>query len=613
MKKIFSGFILIVLSFTLTALKAHGDFRESNYDIDQVDFFDEDLLDNDLYGKGGCGCQKPPKFQCPPKHEHKPEHKHKQEIDYIIVGLGTAGAVVARELSNDFKTKVLVLEAGTNLTDDPFVLAPNVFVDDIENTITFNPLYAETFAVPVFFPGQSVVYSMGRMWGGSSAHNYLLAVRGTPPIYNFWASFSGEKAWSYHRLLRLMKRLEHYTPDGTIPNPRQRGFNGPLFITQSPPVEGNTVADAISSATFTPFVSDYNDPREGFVGVSANQMYVTPLPDSQRSFSVSAFLPVGTIINSRGKGLHGRKLEILSSAHVDRIIFNEEGRAIGVEYFQFNDPSKVKRVFAKKEIILCAGSVISPAILERSGIGDPDILEFLGIPVLVDNPNVGANLINQYGPQALISASAGDAAISAFIDMFPFMPNDGTRRVQIAVANEGPVTGLLGFLLEPNSRGTTHIVSRDPFIQPFIDLNMFSDGPFFIVGTDAYLAVSFLKLVQDIAADAGGVVITPDPTVYAGGDSALFSYAQSPDGIVPEDHIVGTARMSSSSSTGVVNGKLQVFGPRDKPLNVRVVDNSISPQTEDGNTAYQAYLIGLQGSKFIREGDREREKERESM
>lgn len=524
------------------------------------------------------------------KKSNKPKVK---KVDYIIVGNGTAGAVLARKLSDNFKNKVYVLEAGINRTTDPIVTNPNPF--SVQNIITYDPKYSISYPVVLFTPREVITYTEGRMWGGSSAHNYVTAVRGTPNIYDYWAQVSGNPLWSYNSLLPHMINMETYTPNGTIANLNERGATGPLFITQAPNVSTNPIALAISHATNTPIVSDYNDPTQGILGISATQQYITPGSNSQRSFSIPAFLPVGEIINKKGKGIDGRHLHIISDAYVNRIIFKGK-KAIGVEYILNNDSNEVIRVYARKKIILSAGAINSPAILQRSGIGDSSILEPLGIPVLVNNPNVGANLVTQYGVEGIIATGGGDANIASFINLAPYMPNTDTRRVQISLAGLGPTrTGLLNFILLPKSRGTVQIVDQNPLIQPLVNLNLFSDGPVTTQGTDAYVAVSIYKMVRDVANQLNVAVLYPPPADYAS-DATLLADAKTLASLVVENHISGTAQMSLTPDLGVVNGDLEVFGVK----NLMIADNSVVPLIEDGNTAYQAYLIGLTAAKIIK-------------
>lgn len=523
-------------------------------------------------------------------------NKRIKEYDYIIIGDGTAGAVLAKNLSDNHKNTVLVLEWGQNRTKDPVVLSPDVF--QFSNLLTYDPRYAVNNIVPVRFPShpqeQHFIYSDGRMWGGSSAHNGLFAVRGTPKIYNEWAFITGNPRWTYDNLLQTMKNLESYHPDDTLPNLNQRGLSGPVHITQSPPLDQSNPFDlALSNGTDAPFISDYNDPDEGNVGFSAHQQYITPGPNSVRSFSANAFQPIGVVVNNRGHGLNGRKLLIKSNALVSRVLF-DDNKAIGVEYWFDGNKQKVRQVFAKKKIILCAGSIFTTAILERSGIGDKKRLQNLGIDVVVHNKNVGEHLINHYGPSALIEGTtSGVPFLHGYIDAEPFMPNDGDRRLQVIGLNiPGGLVSISGTIMQSKSRGSVHIVSKNPTIYPIVDLNMFSDGSVSTPGTDAYLAVSYYKIMKNIY---GPLVISPPGAVYAGGDDALLAFAQDLSHLSVTYHIVGTNRMGTSVHNGVVDGDLHVIGVK----HLMIADASVEPQIEDGNTAWSAYVIGQTASDII--------------
>ena len=216
---------------------------------------------------------------------------------------------------------------------------------------------------------------------------------------------------------------------------------------------------ALNAATGTPFVADINDPTQGLLGISAFQAFATaasPCNLGVRSFSSREFLDsVIKITPTGGVGKGNRLLRIESNAYVNNIIFDGK-KAIGVRFFYSNQPNKALKAYGKK-IILCAGSVNTPAILQRSGIGDPAVLEPLAIKVRINNPNVRANLVNQYGGGAIAFLPGGTSAtpfFQAFMNasttpplVSPFnYPNDMTRRIQIDAFQVAQCHSVIPFL-----------------------------------------------------------------------------------------------------------------------------------------------------------------------
>lgn len=562
--------------------------------------------------------------------------------DYIIVGNGTAGAALAAKLSDPvngaYVNSVLVLEVGINRDNDPAVLGSNIF-DTIP--LTWDPKYSRTTVAYTYDPEGAVApYTDGQLWGGSSAHNGLQAYRGTA-AYDQWATISGNPEWSYNNLLQnVFLPMEHYTPNGTVADPAQRGLTGPLFITQEPPLDSDAFMQAVRFGTVptTPFVSDLNNPSLGVVGVGAGQDYVTPPflgANSIRSFSSNSYLtgipaintggaPIPAIVDADGNGLNGRKLKITSNAVVSRVLFNGT-TAIGVEYILSDDRETVIQVYARKEVILSAGTIATAAILQRSGIGDAALLNSLGIPVVFANSNVGQHVLNHYGPAAVFTG--GDPEVStiplprfgfAFVDLAPAM-SPGVRRYQILISNgtlffnagiaqalEIPPTGvtLSAVDVTPHSEGSVTIASADPFVSPRVDFNFYSDGLFTTPGTDAYKAVQFyrtyVKNVETaLQADfPGAVVAYPTPAMYADNTNAQL-FAAALNTFLVTYHAVGSARMSLTPATGVVDGNLRVHGVK----NLRCADNSVVPVIEEGNTAYEAFVIGLELARIIRAGN----------
>lgn len=410
-----------------------------------------------------------------------------------------------------------------------------------------------------------------------------------------------------------MKPMEHYTPDGTPINLAQRGVSGPLFITQEPPINNDPFIMAVQRGLSTstgfptnaPFVSDLNDPSLGDVGIGSNQDWVTPYwntAQSIRSFAGNAFLTgtpsegIPAIVDDEGFGLDGRKLRIVSNAQVYRIDFDSHNVARCVEFILTSDDcTEVRTAKVNKKVILSAGTIADAAILQRSGVGDSNLLSSLDIPVVYDNPNVGANVQNHYGPQAIIIGPTQPLLLnplqigSGFIDLGLFPA--GVRRYQLFIL--GIPGGVLigGINLVPKSLGTIKIVSKDPFFDPLINFNQYSDGGPSTPFSDAALAVQFLGVdVPAIVAQTGGTIVNYNPF---GTPAELFAAAVSNN--ILTYHASGSARMASSPSEGVIDSNLHVFGVKK----VMVASSSSAPFIEDGNTAYQSFVIGLEAAAIL--------------
>jgi choline dehydrogenase len=572
----------------------------------------------------------------------KPFKGNQKCFDYIIVGFGSAGAILARKLSDDFNVSVLVLEAGENNVLDPVTLSPTPFIFD--TTLVYAPNFAATY--PILTPaGGAIIYSEGREWGGSAAHNDMQAVRGVPADYNQWGIDSNNPQWLYPNVLPLMKALETYTPDDTIANYTQRGCCGPIGITQNPPIEDDELAIAMAEVTGSPFTSDYNDALLSNVSTNAVQSFVTAGEDARRSFSAYDFTTIGEIIDEKGRGLDGRQLRVRGNAVVSKILFGSgncvEPKAVGVEYI-YNNPDRsmtqVRRVYARNEVILAAGAINTPKILMLSGIGDAHMLQDLGIDVVVDNPNVGAHLQNQYGAiatlaeaeemrhvlhgsldvfihnkphvhanlknqynaltsllEAKITRHIPGGQLLSFIDERPYMPADEVRRMQIIGVDTEEAKILAGFILKPHSVGAVTITSKDPLIPAQVNMDMYSDGTFEDVGSDAYLTVSFFKIAQAIAQASGHVMTYPTAEQYEEGDAALFAAGLNPSSLAITYHNVGTTRMGTDVTNSVVDGNLHVHGVR----NLMIADIGVESTIVSGNTCYSAYIIALVAAQIL--------------
>lgn len=528
--------------------------------------------------------------------------------DYIVVGVGAAGAILARKLS-DRNESVLALDLGEFRYDDPIILSPNIgaVIEGVPviTSLSFDPRYAKIYPIPIGGT-DALTYSEGQgSIGGGAAHNFLAAVRGTPSIYDAWAAASGDPRWIYNNLLPKMKALEHFYPNvATPPDPSQRGFTGPISITQAPPFTSLYLTTTLPAASNSITSLDYNNPNQGITVVSTPQSLVTPGPNSRRSYSALEFLPMtgpGAVIDAEGNGLNGRRLKVQASARVIKINFDDRHKAVSVDYILTKDNcTEIRTAYLNNtgKLVLSAGAIQTPNLLLHSGVGPQHELSTLGIPVVLNSPNVGKNFQTHFGASALIAGNTGTGF--AFIDgngpsvSPPFLLPEGVRRLQIISQGFGAVSSSLAFLLNPFTRGSVNLVSADPLIDPEIVFPLYDPATgqdqFATPGTDANLIVRYLKIILDAATDAGLVVLQPSPAVYAGGDAALFAYARDLTNAVIAIHGAGTARMGTDISNSVVDGRLKVHGLR----NVYIGDASVQPLLPDGNTNLSVYYTALE-------------------
>jgi len=533
--------------------------------------------------------------------------ENQRYYDYIVVGVGSAGSILARKLS-DRHESVLALDIGEFRYDDPVINAGTAQLFTNYNTLFFDPRYATVYPAPTGGLGQALPYSEGGgTIGGGGAHNFMAAVRGTPPIYDSWAAATGDPRWLYDSLLPKMKAVEHFLPNGIPPDPTQRGFKGRIFIAQDPPLSTapRTFYANMASVTGSTPSPDYNNPNFGINGLvlSASQGFETSTgPTGQRSYSAKEFLPMSgpdAVIDMNGNGLHGRDLKVQQNARALRFGI-EDGRAISVDYvLTKGNYDEVVTACLKEEgkLIIANGSVQTPHLLIQSGVGPRATLDSLNIPVKVDSPQVGQNLINQWGALPLICTGSTQVQEGeVFVNGSPFTTGYNDRRIQFIVAGTAPSTvpGCNGnillvatFLLEPNSRGTIDVVSNNPLLDPALNLNMYSDGSFATNGTDANLIVSALKILNATATASGFTMFNPPPATFLAGDAALFAWATDLSNWIIESHITGTARMGMTIADSVVDGRLKVHGLD----NVYLGSNAAPPTIVNGNVNFQAYYL----------------------
>ncbi|MFB9328697.1 GMC family oxidoreductase [Paenibacillus aurantiacus] len=535
-----------------------------------------------------------------------PTEKVKKLIyDYIVVGTGPAGAVMAKTLSDDKKTSVLVLEAGERKDRDR-PIRDSTFAPELEESF-FPQYFWQGEGVPqIGVDDRSFEWTTGRLAGGGSSINGEQYVRPTADVLSQWERLLGP-VWSPEQALRHFKRLEHY--NGETTNKNAHGYHGPIDIRQAPSqptrMAGKLVS-AIEKATGFNEILDYNDPKTPLGPFTRWQLYQQP---SGRRVSSSTALLSSGIATPNGFGVNGRQLRIFFKTTVLRILFNGQ-QAIGIEFLK---EGKYQRAYANKKVILSAG-INSPQILMLSGIGPAQQLNEAGIPVIVDNPNVGNRLKNHTLNFATFSTNPNDPPLpagdpSALYTGGAFLPdptpgsNHNRRAVQlIGIGGQDTLTIAILYL-KPKSRGDIRIQSNDPLQIVLADEAFLSD-PRDLETLKSIYRTYIIQIAAELEAiDPAYRLLSPTVDVI-NDDEQLERFIQ--ETFDHNHHQQSFLRMAPRRKGGVVNSRGEVHGVKG----LVVADASLVPYTVDGNTSAAAYLIGftiaqqLLGNKLSTRRDR---------
>jgi len=522
--------------------------------------------------------------------------------DYIIVGAGSAGCVLANRLSEDPSNRVCLIEAGPR-DWHPLIRIPLAITRLMHHKVLnwrFNTeKQANANNRPIYIP-------RGRAIGGSSSINGMVYMRGHRLDYDDWAK-AGNEGWSYGEVLPYFLRAENNEEWGDTPYHRK---GGPLTVTncQSYTPLGEILFEAAQSLQM-PLTPDFNAAQqEGF-----GKRQVT-VKDGERESAATAYLhPVK----------HRPNLTVLTGCLVDKVII-EDRKATGVEIV---GASGRRRLAARKEVIVSAGTIASPALLLRSGIGPGAELKRHGIDVVVDRPGVGRNL-QDHLITSVQHKTDSRVPYGITIDKLPWV---ALQVIQYALFRKGMLTnpmlhvggfvrtaptldrpdiqflllpayrspagtngighgyGLSIMVLRPKSRGAVTIRSADPSASPVIDPHFLEDAQ------DMELLLNGVKLGRRIlATPAWDSVRGPEtrPGPEAATDDALRAYIR--NSCSTAFHPVGTCKMGTDDMA-VVDPRLQVHGMSG----LRVVDASIMPSLIGGNTAAPAVMIGEKASDMI--------------
>lgn len=536
-----------------------------------------------------------PLLQASSSHQHYHENRSSARADYIVVGVGTAGAVVAKKLTDNREISVIALHSGKNLTDDPLIKFSEFSAVTVgAGLFPEPPLYEGGSTTPqVNADNRLLNWLLALPLGGASSINAGAYCRGTDQLYVQWEQIAGPK-WSVSRLTRIYKELEKY--NGETNNPAARGFHGPLNIFQVPnPTQvSQTFTQAIIDATGLPFVLDYNDPLTP-IGVSSQLQYTLKgRKGALRVSSATAFLN-DKVMTPDGFGVDGRKLRVFFESPALRTIWKGK-KAVGVKYLS---NGKECKAYAKKGVIVCAGLRSSPFLL-HSGIGPSSLLRSLKIHVVYNNPNVGQGLADQPGIRTIFTSDPLDtplhppAGLFSQISWLPAPCGDANvRALRLATLNPIPgITLALFDLNQPLSRGSVSINSKDPLSPPVVDLGIFTNSADLTLLQQGFQV--YIKAINQAlqAIDPLYQLIYPDPAVL---DNLALLTAFIKENIASNEHFQSHCRMASLDQGGVVDSSGQVYGVK----NLFVADDSVAPLVMDGSPMASAYLIGANIAEML--------------
>ena len=532
-------------------------------------------------------------------------------FDYVIVGAGAAGAILAARLSEDGKTTVCLLEAGPP-DWHPWLHMPAGYIKAV-----FNPTYAWQFSSepnPLTL-NRRIPLPQGKTLGGSTSINGLVYNRGQREDFDGWAAL-GNPGWGYAAVLPYFKRNESYTT-GDV---RLRGRDGPQTVSDIEwmhPICESFLQGA--QRLGMPRNPDYNGESQAGVGY-----FQRSIDGRWRISTARAYL---------WPARKGANLSVRTNAHATRIVFDGQ-RAVGVRYAKGASLATARVVTARREVIVCAGALNTPKLLQLSGVGPVALLQSLGVPVVRDLPGVGANLSDHFSVRIVMGVKdtttinelsrmprlvgqvarwvLGKPSILALSpSLVHWFWNSTPKRAGLDRPDlQGVFTpasyreGYVGMLdtypgmtcgvwpHRPESRGTVQARSADVFADPLVQPNYLSDE------RDRATLLGGMRIARQL-------LNTPELAPIATKESLPGPQVQSDDEMldfarrygVSSYHVNGTAKMGPASDPmAVVDAELRVHGL----TGLRVVDASVMPTIPSANTCAATMMIAEKAADMIR-------------
>lgn len=513
------------------------------------------------------------------------ESSTKDEYDYIVVGVGAAGSVVAGELSKT-GADVLAIESGP--TDDgPTISNTSIWFYNVGSPLD----WALPIAPSPQTNNRKFNIALGHVVGGGSSINAMVWSRGMTRDYDAWANF-GADGWAFKDVLPTFKAQEDWEGGAN----EWRGVGGPIHIRRprDPHPTARAVLEAAEQMGF-PILDDMNGPMRdggGYLNMNISR-------DGKRVSASHAFLH---------PNLHRQNLTLLLNTNVTRVLFDGD-RANGVEIAYADG---VRRASARREVILAAGTIHTAHLLMLSGIGEASALKKWGITPVADLHGVGRNFQDHVHVSGIVYQYKGkfpdrrsdSNAVEAEVNLSSGVDGHGTDLLLVLeqLPNASPELAsrfgalpencftISPSLIQPTSRGQVSLASSDWRVPPIIDANLLATD------RDLQATLRVVEAARELLSQRAFDGICDReliPGVGAKGEQNLIDFVRM--GALSFGHPVGTARMGNDADA-VVDSKLRVHGVRG----LRVADASVMPSIPSGATNAPSIMIGGRAVEFIR-------------